>query len=275
MVYEWIRCFPVVLFKRFAGVRPDTFATMVDLLRAHHVRTHRKPGRPPKLSVENQLLLTLGYWREYRTLFHLAATWGLHESTACRIVHHVEEVLAHSRVFRLPGKQALPMAGPDREVIVVDATETPIERPKKGQRRYYSGRKKRHTLKAQLVVDRSTAKILCTAHGRGPQHDFALYRDSRLAVAPHTKLLGDSGYQGVAALHANSQTPQKKPRGQPLPPAAKRENRALARVRIVVEHVIRRLKIFRILLDRYRNRRRRFGLRFNLIAGIYNYELAA
>jgi IS5 family transposase len=96
-----------------------------------------------------------------------------------------------------------------------------------------------------------------------------------LAVARHTQLVGDTGYQGMTALHANSRTPQKKPRGQPLSPSAKRANRALARVRVVVEHGIGRLKVFHILLDRYRNRRRRFGLRFNLIAGIYNYELAA
>lgn len=124
------------------------------------------------------------------------------------------------------------------------------------------------------MVDRRTRRILCTAHGRGPAHDFALYRRSRVAVAAHTHLVGDTGYQGMTAVHANSRTPQKKPRGQPLSPTAKRENRALARVRVVVEHVIRRLKVFHILLDRYRNRRRRFGLRFNLIAGIYNYELA-
>jgi hypothetical protein len=131
MVYERIQSFPAALFKRFAGVRPDTFATMVDLLRAHHAQTHRKPGRPPKLSREDQVLLTLGYWREYRTLFHMATTWGLHESTACRIVHHVEDVLVHSGRFRLPGKKALAWAGSEFEVIVVDTTETPIERPKK------------------------------------------------------------------------------------------------------------------------------------------------
>ena len=113
MVYERIQSFPAALFKRFAGVRPDTFATMVDLLRAHHARTHRKPGRPPKLSLEDQVLLTLGYWREYRTLFHTATSWGLHEATACRIVHRVEDVLAHSGRFRLPGKKALALAGPE------------------------------------------------------------------------------------------------------------------------------------------------------------------
>jgi transposase len=88
-------------------------------------------------------------------------------------------------------------------------------------------------------------------------------------------LLADKGYQGVKKIHANSRTPIKKTKKQPLSKEQKRFNKQLAKERIVVEHVHRRLKIFRILSSRYRNRRRRFGLRFNLIAGIYNYELCS
>jgi len=87
------------------------------------------------------------------------------------------------------------------------------------------------------------------------------------------ELLADSGYQGLSKLHAKSQTPHKKPRKGELSGEQKQSNRELARRRVVVEHVIRSLKIFRILAERYRNRRRRFSLRFNLIAGLYNYEL--
>jgi hypothetical protein len=105
-------------------------------------------------------------------------------------------------------------------------------------------------------------------------HDFALYRRSR--VEPHESLevLADSGYQGLAKLHEKSMTPRKKPRKSELTDEQKQANRELARRRVVVEHVIRVLKIFRILAERYRNRRRRFSLRFNLIAGLYNYELS-
>ena len=86
--------------------------------------------------------------------------------------------------------------------------------------------------------------------------------------------LADRGYQGFAKLYAGACTPRKKPRNQPLPKAEKQHNRALARLRVRVEHVIRRFKIFRIFSGRYRNRRKRFGLRLNLIAGLLNYELA-
>ena len=105
-------------------------------------------------------------------------------------------------------------------------------------------------------------------------HDFALYKRSR--VEPHESLevLADSGYQGLSKLHEKSQTPRKKPRRGELTDEQKSNNRELARRRVVVEHVIRSLKIFRILAERYRNRRKRFSLRFNLIAGLYNYELS-
>lgn len=83
----------------------------------------------------------------------------------------------------------------------------------------------------------------------------------------------DSGYQGLSKLHEKSRAPKKKPRKSELTEEQKQSNRGLARRRVVVEHVIRGLKICRILVERYRNRRKRFSLRFNLVAGLYNYEL--
>ena len=90
---------------------------------------------------------------------------------------------------------------------------------------------------------------------------------------PGTVGVGDSGFQGMVGLHKNSRTPKKRSKGRRLSQQEKAANRELARERIVVEHIIGCLKVFRILSERYRNRRRRFGLRFNLIAAIYNYEL--
>jgi IS5 family transposase len=87
-------------------------------------------------------------------------------------------------------------------------------------------------------------------------------------------VLADSGYQGLDKLHAKGRTPRRKPRKGALTDGQKQGNRELARRRVVVEHVIRSLKIFRILAERYRNRRRRFSLRFKLIAGLYNYGLS-
>ncbi len=101
-----------------------------------------------------------------------------------------------------------------------------------------------------------------------------MFKETGFEIADNICLLGDSGYQGLHKEHELSQTPVKKPKGSQLSAAQRRANRQLSRQRIAVENVIRSLKIFRIVAERYRNRRRRFGLRFNLIAGLYNYELA-
>ena len=115
--------------------------------------------------------------------------------------------------------------------------------------------------------------ILATAFSAGKMHDFKLFKCSRTALGPQTRCLADSGYLGIVKQHENRQTPHKSSKLHPLTPEQKAQNRQLARERFVAEHIIRSLKIFRILSERYRNRRRRFGLRFNLIAALYNYEL--
>ena len=107
----------------------------------------------------------------------------------------------------------------------------------------------------------------------GSQHDFQLFKQSRSAVSERICILADAGYQGLVCLHPNSQTPAKKSKLHPLSAEQKFANRKLSKKRILIENIIRKLKIFRILSERYRNRRKRFGLRFNLIAAIYNLEL--
>ena len=113
---------------------------------------------------------------------------------------------------------------------------------------------------------------MATAFAEGKKNDFALFKSSRTALCREMLCLTDSGYQGIDKHHANSQTPKKKSKHHPLTDAQKASNREIARQRIGCEHVIGRLKVFRILSERYRNRRKRFGLRFNLIAAICNME---
>lgn len=124
------------------------------------------------------------------------------------------------------------------------------------------------------MVDQVTGQIICTAFDKGRVHDFRLFKQFRLPMLPEQLCLADKGYQGITKLHPSSCTPTKKPRKAKLDKFEREHNRLLAQLRVVAEHVHRRLKIFRILAERYRNRRRRFGLRFNLIAAILNFELA-
>lgn len=117
------------VFKRLTGVSLDTFHAMSAAL-TEHLPTG---GRRAKYCPEDRLLMTLMYWREYRTYAHIAHTYGLSESAVCRTIHAVENALLRSGAFTLPGKKALTKIDMKFEVVVVDATECPVERPKKSK----------------------------------------------------------------------------------------------------------------------------------------------
>jgi hypothetical protein len=116
-------------FRRLTGMKRPVFADMIRALHASQRR--RKGGNRRQLSLEACLLMTLEYWREYRTQFHIAHSYGVDEATVNRTIRWVEDTLIKSGKFSLPGKKALRTAGVEYSVVLVDATETPIERPKK------------------------------------------------------------------------------------------------------------------------------------------------
>ena len=129
MRYETIKQLKERDFKRLTGVQRETFEEMLKVVEkglGHF-------GRPPKLSRADQLLMTLMYWREYRTEFHIAQSYGVSEATVCRTIRKVEDALLRSKKFRLPGKTALQPSATVFEVILVDASEQPVERPKKAR----------------------------------------------------------------------------------------------------------------------------------------------
>ena len=128
-------------------------------------------------------------------------------------------------------------------------------------------------MKTQVVVDKEYNQIICTHFCGGKKHDFRLFKDSDVHCLQKTELLADSGYSGIGKIHSNSQIPKKSSKKKPLSKIDKRSNQALSSKRIVVENVIGSVKRYRILSERYRNRRKRFALRFNLISGIHNFEL--
>lgn len=131
MTYEQVKHLKPGDFKRLCGVRPETFRQMVEIV--HQAKQQQKPGRPSKLSLEDQVLMTLEYLREYRTYFHIAQSWGINESTTYRIVRQIEEYLIHSGIFSLPGKKKLLEPDHEIEVVIVDVTESPVERPQKNR----------------------------------------------------------------------------------------------------------------------------------------------
>ncbi len=130
MNYEDVRNLKPDDFKRLCGVTKETFAAMREVV-SQHKRAARR-GRKSNLSIENQLLLTLSFWREYRTLFHLGRDWNLHESNVLRLVRSIEDILIKSGKFSLPGKKRL-LEGERVKYTIVDVTEREIERPKKNK----------------------------------------------------------------------------------------------------------------------------------------------
>ena len=129
------------LFKRLYGVKPDTFNQMLSILQKEFNAMHKSGGKPPKLTPEGKLYVTLKYLREYRTMDSIAAEYGVCKGTVCLSIQWVEDTLAKDGTFALPGKKALKRKSASIEYIVVDVTESPINRPKKNQKDYYSGKK--------------------------------------------------------------------------------------------------------------------------------------
>ena len=116
-------------------------------------------------------------------------------------------------------------------------------------------------------------RIICVQTEKGRKHDFRIFKESKVHIHPHILAQTDSGYQGIGKYHSNSALPYKHRKKNALTKEQKKHNHEVSSSRVQVEHVIRSLKVFRILAERYRNRRCRFALRLNLFAGIYNYEL--
>ena len=114
--------------------------------------------------------------------------------------------------------------------------------------------------------------IICTAVSMNNMHDFKLFKESRLPIRKETNIKVDTGYLGLASLHRNTDMPKKRSKLHPLTKEDKIANSLKAKARIIVEHVNARIKTFKIFGERYRNRRKRFGLRFNLICALVNFD---
>ena len=133
MKYENIKNLECEKFRRLTGVKKTTFDHMLHILTEEQDKKKSKAGRKHKLSLQNRLLMALEYLREYRTYFHISQSYGVSESTAYDIIKWIENTLIKHPSFALPGKKALLKNDNEYEIILIDATETPIERPKKNK----------------------------------------------------------------------------------------------------------------------------------------------
>jgi hypothetical protein len=295
-----LRKHPAV-FRSLTGLTPDVFdALLADVLPAlddadfaRHDRPDRDRavggGRTPGLEPPDRILLAVVWLRLYPTYAVLGFLFGVSESAARRLAGWSVPVLAAA------GKDTMRMPDPGRHhrrdlpavlthtpglAVLVDSFEQPTHRPKRRQRAYYSGKKKRHTLKSQVGVDEETGRVVhVPPSAPGPTADLKLLGRSRLlgCLPKGVGLIGDKAYIGAGELRPGvvCTTPRRKPRGQPRPAADVRYNRAVSRRRIVVEHTIRRLRVFQCLTQVNRHGRKRHEVRVRAVAGLVNRMIDA
>lgn len=131
MKFAKIKNLKEVEFRRLTGIKRKTFEKMREILETAEKIKKSNGGRPNKISLEDRLLMTLEYLREYRTYFHISQSYGISESACYRNIRWVENTLIKSKEFSLPGRKALKKSDCEYEIILIDAVESPIERPKK------------------------------------------------------------------------------------------------------------------------------------------------
>jgi hypothetical protein len=144
MKYPQIQGLEEDKFRRLTGVKRSTFEKMINILKDADIKKKAKGGRKNKLCIEDQLLMALEYIREYRTYFHTSQSYGVSESSAYKTVRSVEDTLIKHPDFSLPGRKALLKSDMEYEEVLIDATETPIERPKKDKNTIIQANEKTH-----------------------------------------------------------------------------------------------------------------------------------
>lgn len=260
-------------FSRLTGVTVEEFQEIVRKVAPKWEVFQKKKkvsGRCSKLkTLEDEVLLVLIYYRFYVSLQFLEYLFGLDESNICRHIQRLEPMLADATKIN---KNRL-LVQSDLETIIIDATEIQTQRPSHHQRQYYSGKKKKHSLKIEIMTD-TRGKILSISKVvPGRIHDFKLRKQSS-KIPKNVTVLADSGYQGLQKIHSKTILPHKRRRKCSLTPEEQAHNRALASKRIVVEHVFAHVKKFKILGSVYRNFQKKLNLRFNIIAGIHNLKFS-
>jgi hypothetical protein len=277
-------------FRQLTGITPTAFDRLLADLEPRYAAADAKrkarPGRKRKagagrkhaLPLADRLLMLLMYYRTYTTHSVLGFLFGVDDSAVGRNINPLQPLLAG--IFRIPERRVV-IEPEDLRELFFDATERAIPRPTRRQGRYYSGKKKRHTLKTQVVVARRRKRpgpgakprrvriAAVSAAFPGKTHDKKVYDRTRVVAPPGVKRTGDTGYVGTGMV-----TPRRRPPRGTLTARQKAGNRRVSRRRVVVEHGIGKMKVWRIAAERYRNPRRRHTLILKNVAGLHNLMFA-
>jgi hypothetical protein len=253
-------------FQRNFGTHPETFAHLLGLLKENtSIGKRERRGRPRKLNLEQALAMALERSKKGYSLEDLARKNEISTSTAYRTIEMIKSILGKRQICQ---KGRLDAAC----AVIVDATETQILRPQKNQRRYFSGKCKRHTVKTEIAITPTDGQIIAISSTvPGAVHDFALFRQKK-PFPTDTRIIADSGYQGIAKLCPLSWIPHKKPKHDALDVVELLCNRAHAIIRVCVENILAKIKAFKLLSGRYPNRPAKYNRDFRMVATIVNLE---
>ena len=272
-------------FRRLTGITAEKFDEICEQLgplyqefnqkRLEKKNKNRKrrvgAGSQFKLDLEDRLLMLLMYYRTYSTHIFLGFLFSIDDSNIGRNINPLQPLLA--KIFKIPEKK-IDMSEDEIMDLFFDGTEQQTNRPRKGQKKWYSGKKKKHTIKHQVVVAKvkktknKKTKLRIKAVSKsfyGKTHDKRMYEKSRTRSPDKTGKYGDSAYLGTILT-----IPIKKPKGKELEKEQKEYNQIHSSMRVCVENGIGKMKIWQILTQRFRNRRKDHMIIFKNIAGLQN-----
>jgi hypothetical protein len=288
---EMIRCDDVKhqaeLFRSMTSLDLPEFEKLLGYFRSawidHRKETYQKPhspvGRKPTLeTIEDKLLFILFYFKTYPLQEILAFQFDMSQSQACYWIHVLDKVLrkALASMSHLPERDAnvLAITLSENGYFVIDGTERRIQRPKENeeQQQYYSGKKKTHTVKNNVIVNMDTRRVEhLSSTCEGKKHDKKICDEEQPTLPQGSILYKDTGYQGYEPAGIVTVQPKKKPRGKELTDEEKEANRLISSVRVVVEHVISGIKRCRIVKDIFRNTKDKFAdLAMEIACGLHN-----
>lgn len=218
-------------------------------------------------TLEDHILALLIYYRFYIPHTFLGMMFGVDDSAICRSFKRIEPVLGDITDLR----KERHLKQDDLQTIIVDVTEQTIQRPQKRQKLYYSGKKKRHTLKTEIQITGNGKIFRVSKPYPGSHHDFDI-RKTEKPISKSTRVYADSGYQGLQNIHPKVCLPFRRSKLKKLSSFQKQFNRELSRRRVKVENVIGDKKRHKILQERYRNGRDKYHMKTKIIAGIVNLK---
>lgn len=294
--YEKVKDNPIV-FRAFTGLEQAEFEKLLvfftvanrSYIEKKHIKGKKRQrryggGRRAKLArLEDQLFFILFYFKTYPLQEVIAFFFGLSQGQANEWIYRLSEILkmalglAGQLPERDPQKLVETLAEYDLLEFVIDGTERKIERPqdKKEQKSYYSGKKKSHTVKNNLIVHPESRKVCYLSRTtEGKKHDKKICDEEGYTFPTNSILLQDTGFQGFAPDKVIVLQPKKKPRGQELTLAEKMMNRLISSARIVVENVIAGVKRCRVVKDIFRNTKEHFDdLVMEIACGLHNFRV--